>query len=301
MKGLISLLLCAVALSLGCGGDSASTPRGSPPVPPPPPDPAPVPAPPSPKGLKVSEVGADFLEWTWNPVTGAAGYEAHFSFFEDFGTYSDPLASLDASQTSFRRDGINTSTKGHLRVRSLSSSGERSAWTAHVTGETAAGTTPPPPKTTPATGWPDPTECVKLLQTKLEFAQPTAVYPDPLLAFGMQFHYDCGPIPPGYYQAGETPAIDVFVRASFFDSNGLIYLVNSIDEPPAHFKDRVSIDSKNDITRWLCGNYDEEALCATGVQRSDTVGDVRVEFTWEACYFEDNERCFWPWHRWPDE
>ena len=180
-------LLFVVTVALGCGGDSSTTTPAAPPSQPPP-HPAPPPSAPSaPTGLRVSGAGEDFIEWAWNAVSGASSYDAHFSFFEDFGTYSDPVASLDASKTSFRRDGINTSTKGHLRVRSASETGATSAWSAHVTGETteAAPTTPtvrPPPSPTA-----DPMQCVQMVE-KIVVQRYPAPYWDVVFKNGCDYH-----------------------------------------------------------------------------------------------------------------
>ena len=79
LKRVASYLTAAgVALSLGaCGSDSGST--GSPP-----PSrrrrrrPRPLrPEPPSqPTGMRVTDRGEDFVEWSWDPVEGATSYEA---------------------------------------------------------------------------------------------------------------------------------------------------------------------------------------------------------------------------------
>ena len=71
-------LLCVLA-GMRCGGDGQ-------PVPPPPlptvpasptaPDPARPESPARVTGIKATEIGQDFILWTWDPAEGATSYEA---------------------------------------------------------------------------------------------------------------------------------------------------------------------------------------------------------------------------------
>ena len=87
MNRILAVSICIAAL-VGCGGDGAApttapppAPTPTPPAPPPPPPPVP---PAAPSGLRVAASGADFIEWTWNAVEGADGYDAQFSSTEAF-------------------------------------------------------------------------------------------------------------------------------------------------------------------------------------------------------------------------
>ena len=105
-------------------------------------------APATPTGLRVAGSGADFIEWRWNAVAGAEGYEVQFS--ED-GRFAggNPSEDLGAERT-YRRSGLDYDTRGYLRVRAYAGSGAdriSSAWTEAEAGVT--GPAPPPPR--PAT------------------------------------------------------------------------------------------------------------------------------------------------------
>ena len=111
-----------------------------------------IPPPPAPTGLRVSDRGEDFIEWTWNAVEGADGYDVQFSPNEAF-TSEDEIIPRAVGELSYRREGLPASTNAYLRVRSSSGSGDAritSDWSTHVTGTTAAPepTIPPPPAPT---------------------------------------------------------------------------------------------------------------------------------------------------------
>ncbi|MDE2753113.1 MAG: fibronectin type III domain-containing protein, partial [Gemmatimonadota bacterium] len=154
MNRILAVSICIAAL-VGCGGDGAApttapppAPTPTPPAPPPPPPPVP---PAAPSGLRVAASGADFIEWTWNAVEGADGYDAQFSSTEAF-TDEDEIIARTAEQISYRRDGLEAGTTAYLRVRSASGTGEEritSDWSAHVPGMTEAPTPPPEPPATP--------------------------------------------------------------------------------------------------------------------------------------------------------
>ena len=112
-------------------------------MPPPPPEPPAVPS-----GLQVSASGDDFVEWSWNAVEGADGYEVQFSTNEMFD--GAETIGQTAEETSYRRQPLPAGTTAFVRVRSYSGTGEdrlESEWSTHVTGMTAM---PPPPPEPPA-------------------------------------------------------------------------------------------------------------------------------------------------------
>ena len=144
------LLLLALA---ACGGDGPGQPAPAPTAPPAPapapaPTPPPTPEPPeAPAGLRVSATGADFIEWSWNPVLEVSSYQVQYSLDETF-TEEDEVIDRTADETSYRRENLPGETTAYLRVRSSSGTGEeliRSAWSGHLAGMTAA----PPIEITP--------------------------------------------------------------------------------------------------------------------------------------------------------
>ena len=133
--------LAGLLLAAGCGGDTAGTPAAPPTIPPRAPTPPAAPEPPGvPSGLRVSATGEDFVEWTWNPVEGADGYDVQFSLDERFDA-ADEVIGRAADQTSYRRRPLPAGSTAFLRVRSASGSGDgrlTSEWSAHVSGMTPA-------------------------------------------------------------------------------------------------------------------------------------------------------------------
>ena len=90
-----------------------------------------------PAGLRVVDVGTDFIEWTWDAVEDALGYEVQFSPNEALFTAEDDILPVDG--TSYRAEGLESGTYGYLRVRTVGGSRQdpiRSAWSGHVTGMT---------------------------------------------------------------------------------------------------------------------------------------------------------------------
>ena len=122
-------------LLAGCGGGTDG-PRIPPPTTPEPPAPPP---PSTPSGLRVSAVGGDFIEWSWNADAGAHGYEVQFSpdeWFDDM----DELIGRTAQELSYRRRDLAVGTNASLRVRSFAGAGQdrtTTPWSAGVTGTTS--------------------------------------------------------------------------------------------------------------------------------------------------------------------
>ena len=142
---LLTMFLGAGLMIAACGDEEAptpTTPAPTPaPTPPPAPEPEPEPDPPAvPTGLVVAERGADFIEWKWTPVEGAAGYEVQFSANEAF-TDEDEIVNRTAEQITYRRTGLDAEANAYLRVRAYVGEGDArvpSAWSTHVTGMTTA-------------------------------------------------------------------------------------------------------------------------------------------------------------------
>ncbi len=135
-KGLPGLILLAGLALAGCGDDSSTTAPAPAPAPPPAPaapDPVGVPG-----GLKVTASGHDFLEFGWEAVEGATGYEIQLSLKEgDFSSVSTATVT-----TTMHRFSVKSETVGYARVRARE--GERQGeWSETATGMSAAAPIPP--------------------------------------------------------------------------------------------------------------------------------------------------------------
>ena len=116
-------------------------------------------APATPIGFTVSGSGDDYIEWRWNAVGGAEGYEVQFSGDHEF-TRGDPTYDVGAGLT-YRQSDLEYDTRGYLRVRAYVGSGAdrlRSDWTEATTGLT----NPAPPPLTPLSWLNVPTEVVNV-------------------------------------------------------------------------------------------------------------------------------------------
>ena len=90
----------------------------------------------TPVGLRVEDVGTEFIVWTWDAVEDALGYEVQLSP-DDVFTTEDDIVSVD--ETFYRAEGLEPGTFGYLRVRAVGGSRQdpiRSAWSTHATGMT---------------------------------------------------------------------------------------------------------------------------------------------------------------------
>ena len=101
---------------------------------------APVP-PAAPSGLAATDMGMDFIEWTWTAVEGATGYYVQFSTDEGMLADADPMA---VEGTSYRRDGLDAGTSAYLRVAATDGT-LMSGWSLHATGMTTMPDAPVPP------------------------------------------------------------------------------------------------------------------------------------------------------------
>ena len=113
LTGVGSALL--LALSIGCGGGTDGKPVAPPTTPASPVTPAPEP-PAKPTGIHVSDRGQDFVEWTWDPVEGATGYEADVFLA---GSALDERTSVHTEEPSYRWEGLAPSTSVRIFVRAV--------------------------------------------------------------------------------------------------------------------------------------------------------------------------------------
>ena len=130
-RTLIALLI-VVAANCGTGTDGKSvTPPTTPQVAPePPPEP-----PEAPTGLRISDRGADFMEWSWNPSPGATGYEAEV--FREVGDTEG--THVETREPSYRWTGLEPGVAVSIFVRAVrETAGGRAAspWIGRVTGYT---------------------------------------------------------------------------------------------------------------------------------------------------------------------
>ena len=135
----LSLILAAGLALTGCGDDDSSTttpaPAPAPPTPPAPPAPDPVGVP---GGLKVTATGPDFLEFTWEAVEGATGYEIQLSLTEGDWT-SVETATVTTTRHRFT---VAPEKTGYARVRARE--GDRqSAWSGTASGTSGEAPVPP--------------------------------------------------------------------------------------------------------------------------------------------------------------
>ena len=118
MKDVMRFLAAAgVALSLGaCGSDSGST-GAPPPAPTTPTAPPAPPEPPStPTGIRVTDRGEDFVEWSWDPVESATSYEADVFVA---GTPVDGRTRVETEEPSYRWEGLLPLTAVEIFVRAV--------------------------------------------------------------------------------------------------------------------------------------------------------------------------------------
>ena len=126
-----------------CGEEEVPAPTTPtpPPAPPPAPAPAPEPAPEptgpaTPTGLR-SSAGEGYIEWTWNAVEGAFGYQGQFSADAEF-TDADQTYIIVAPKTSHRVHEAS----GYFRVRSGAGTSQAdlqfSDWSDSVSGTAGA-------------------------------------------------------------------------------------------------------------------------------------------------------------------
>ncbi len=102
-----------LAFCIGCGGGT----DGKPVAPPATPAPAPPPEPPeAPTGIRVSDRGEDFVEWTWDPSEGATRYEADVYLA---GSSVDERTRVHTEEPSYRWEGLPPRTAVAIFVRAV--------------------------------------------------------------------------------------------------------------------------------------------------------------------------------------
>ena len=125
---LLALMLGAGLVLSGCGDDDSTTTTPAPA--PAPPAPAPTPTLDAPGGLTVASSGTDYIEFSWEAVEGASGYEIQLSTTEgDFSSVS--TASVTGTMHRF---SVEPGTTAYARVRAVSDEANDSDWTEAVTG-----------------------------------------------------------------------------------------------------------------------------------------------------------------------
>ncbi len=130
---LLALMLGAGLALTGCGDDDSSTTPAPAPAPAPQPPPAPEP-PGTPGGLRVASTGVDYIEFAWDAVEGATGYEVQMSMTE--GDFSSAMQAA-VTGTMHKFDNIAAETTAYGRVRATNDDGA-SAWSDAEMGMTMA-------------------------------------------------------------------------------------------------------------------------------------------------------------------
>ena len=128
---LLALMLGAGLVLSGCGDDDSTTTTPAPapaPAPPAQPDPVSVPG-----GLTVSATGEDFIEFSWEAVEGASGYQIQMSQTE--GDFSSAM--MNTVTATMHRFTVAPSTTAYARVRATMDDRE-SDWSEAVMGMSMA-------------------------------------------------------------------------------------------------------------------------------------------------------------------
>ncbi len=127
----LTLTLGAGLALSGCSDDSAPAPAPAPAPTPAPPDPTPTLG--APAGLKVADTGSDFIEFSWEAVEGATGYEIQLSRTAgDFSSVS--TATVTGTMHKFE---VEPETTAYARVRATAA-GVSSDWSDSVRGVSMA-------------------------------------------------------------------------------------------------------------------------------------------------------------------
>ena len=115
-RSLAGLLLGAALAISSCDGGRRPIATSPPPVEASPPG--------VPENVRVRDQGTDFIEWQWDPVPGASGYQVQVSIGDDDFNPPDEQAVLPANQTAaeFRDPELGPGTVVHLRVRAFAGS-----------------------------------------------------------------------------------------------------------------------------------------------------------------------------------
>ena len=130
---LLALMLGAGLALTGCGDDDSSTTPAPAPAPAPQPPPAPEP-PGTPGNLRVASTGVDYIEFAWDAVEGATGYEVQMSMTE--GDFSSAMQAA-VTGTMHKFENIAAETTAYGRVRATNDDGA-SDWSGAEMGMTMA-------------------------------------------------------------------------------------------------------------------------------------------------------------------
>ena len=106
-----------------------------------------LPPPMAPTGLRVSDIGENHIEWTWDEVEGADGYMVQFSTTDEAFTDAEAMVVADGA-TSYRAEELAPGTTAYLRVRAFTGEGDSrlmSGWSVHRTGISTVPDQPMPP------------------------------------------------------------------------------------------------------------------------------------------------------------
>ena len=129
---LLALMLGAGLALTGCGDDDSSTTTPAPAPTPAPQPPAPEP-PGTPANLRVADTGVDYIEFAWDAVEGATGYEVQMSMTEgDFGQAM--MATVTGTMHKFM---VAAETTAYGRVRATNDDGA-SDWSEPAMGMSMA-------------------------------------------------------------------------------------------------------------------------------------------------------------------
>ncbi len=93
-----------------------------------PPTPPPLGPPQAPGEASVTSFGLDFIEWHWDPVDGAGGYEVQLRA-NDAPTDDDETIAVSAEQTSYRGEGLTFETPYFFRMRAFTGEGASRSFT----------------------------------------------------------------------------------------------------------------------------------------------------------------------------
>lgn len=100
-----------------------------------------------PANLRVKERGSDFIEWEWDAVAGAAGYQSQFSGSSSFPTGSAGRAwHQGMADTTRRVSRLDAEADGYLRVRTYTGTQAEPTFGMWSPGHMATTDEPPPPE-----------------------------------------------------------------------------------------------------------------------------------------------------------
>ena len=99
----------------------------------------------APANVRVKSRGSDFIEWEWDEVDGADGYQAHFSTDSAFSD-PNPFEKPGASNTTQRVANLDAESDGYFRVRAYSGTVTDRMFGDWSEADMATTEEPPPPE-----------------------------------------------------------------------------------------------------------------------------------------------------------